>query len=538
MQSIENLLSPAGESVDHEFAFESKSAVGIGNKDPSVESKMGVQNPGPNQDDDPRKSLADKNGVTSTVFGAGCGSSETSEYSCSEMAEYDVDPLPLDALLSHETAGAAKSVLNATEKGTRSRGIVLEQKSHWQKKDVVTKGQYKPWFFSRFAKSRIPLGKPQCLADLKSITTSCRNMKVKYDESEKGGGKGRRNKAKDDSDEEVTDRRRKVDTTEDDEDDDEAEEEELWVECENCKKWRKVPPGIEIDQEKSFFCQMLPSVTCETPEEDWDEEETEWVEDNGAQESSGGKTSKSSQHASTPEPNSRSSQAPSGGSGGGGGGCGMNPSSGGANKKRKALSGSGKAEGGKGGEGKESKESSSSTSPSSASTCSSSINTSSSKSPVRPAKVRKTSPEMTGIESEEPLSPEDITAASSLYAGGAGQHGTSRLAAVVRVLSATGRAMHYDLLTRQALRLGLIRFTGSQGTAGESMKAFLNKTIRENKTAAVVNLGKGVYGLKEWQVGTASCGGEREREGCPPGPVPTAWQSQGDGCSGAVSPNL
>ncbi|EKX54887.1 hypothetical protein GUITHDRAFT_149894, partial [Guillardia theta CCMP2712] len=31
------------------------------------------------------------------------------------------------------------------------------------------------------------------------------------------------------------------------------------------------------------------------------------------------------------------------------------------------------------------------------------------------------------------------------------------------------------------------------------MKAFLNKTIRENKTAAIVNLGKGVYGLKEWE---------------------------------------
>ena len=100
--------------------------------------------------------------------------------------------------------------------------------------------------------------------------------------------------------------------------------------------------------------------------------------------------------------------------------------------------------------------------------------------------------------------------------------------------------MHYDMLARQSLRLGLIRFTGSQGTAGQLMKAFLNKMIRENNTATVVNLGKGVYGLKEWQVGTTICAGEKERkkEGCPPGPVPTAWQSQGDGCSGAVSPNL
>lgn len=29
-------------------------------------------------------------------------------------------------------------------------------------------------------------------------------------------------------------------------------------------------------------------------------------------------------------------------------------------------------------------------------------------------------------------------------------------------------------------------------------QAFLNKTIRENKSAAIMNMGKGVYGLKEW----------------------------------------
>jgi len=46
----------------------------------------------------------------------------------------------------------------------------------------------------------------------------------------------------------------------------------------------------------------------------------------------------------------------------------------------------------------------------------------------------------------------------------------SRLDAVVRVLKATGKALHYDVITRQALHQGIIRFTGSQGTAGESMK--------------------------------------------------------------------
>jgi hypothetical protein len=66
---------------------------------------------------------------------------------------------------------------------------------------------------------------------------------------------------------------------EEEEEEEEEKAEELWVECENCKKWRKVPPGVLIDSEKSFFCKMLPAVTCDTAEEDWDEEETEWVED-------------------------------------------------------------------------------------------------------------------------------------------------------------------------------------------------------------------------------------------------------------------
>ena len=56
---------------------------------------------------------------------------------------------------------------------------------------------------------------------------------------------------------------------------------------------------------------------------------------------------------------------------------------------------------------------------------------------------------------------------------------------MVLVLRETGKAMHYDVITKLALQQGTIRFTGSQGTAGESMKAFLNKTIRENKSAGM-----------------------------------------------------
>jgi hypothetical protein len=62
----------------------------------------------------------------------------------------------------------------------------------------------------------------------------------------------------------------------------------------------------------------------------------------------------------------------------------------------------------------------------------------------------------------------------------------SRLEAVIRVLRSTKKVMHYDALTKQALRMGLIRFSGSQGTAGESMKAFLNKIIRGRSLRAHV----------------------------------------------------
>ena len=53
--------------------------------------------------------------------------------------------------------------------------------------------------------------------------------------------------------------------------------------------------------------------------------------------------------------------------------------------------------------------------------------------------------------------------------GPGGGLGMSRLDTVVRVLKAAGKALHYDIITRQALKQGMIRFSGSQGTAGESM---------------------------------------------------------------------
>ena len=73
-------------------------------------------------------------------------------------------------------------------------------------------------------------------------------------------------------------------------------------------------------------------------------------------------------------------------------------------------------------------------------------------------------------------------------AAGAGGQGMSRLDAVVRVLKATGRALHYDVITRQALQQGIIRFTGSQGTAGESMKVRVAPVFTPCSLIAVLSL--------------------------------------------------
>ena len=50
-------------------------------------------------------------------------------------------------------------------------------------------------------------------------------------------------------------------------------EDEEWVGCDGCSKWRKVPAGFQFDRSKSFFCSMIESLTCDAPEEEWDEEE-------------------------------------------------------------------------------------------------------------------------------------------------------------------------------------------------------------------------------------------------------------------------
>ena len=58
-------------------------------------------------------------------------------------------------------------------------------------------------------------------------------------------------------------------------------DQDVWVECDGCSKWRKVPGGFEVDKDKSFFCYMLKDTTCATPEEEWGDDEEFLMDDEG-----------------------------------------------------------------------------------------------------------------------------------------------------------------------------------------------------------------------------------------------------------------
>lgn len=173
-----------------------------------------------------------------------------------ETQAYDTEPLTVSEILRldlHLGAGEEECAVKRSQQMTRSRGIA-QTKEHvkWEKKDVVTKGLYKPWFFSRFARFWIPLGKPQCALDLKSISSAARSQSHRHPRNGK--------------------------ECDDDSSDNSGREEEVWVGCDGCSKWRKVPHGFSFDKSKSFFCHMLRDTTCDTPEEEWDDQE-EFVDD-------------------------------------------------------------------------------------------------------------------------------------------------------------------------------------------------------------------------------------------------------------------
>lgn len=43
-----------------------------------------------------------------------------------------------------------------------------------------------------------------------------------------------------------------------------------WVQCDGCRKWRKLKKHAQLDVSKSFKCQHLGGLTCKTKQESID----------------------------------------------------------------------------------------------------------------------------------------------------------------------------------------------------------------------------------------------------------------------------
>eukprot|EP00741_Cyanophora_paradoxa_P023741 tig00021617_g22932.t1 len=46
-----------------------------------------------------------------------------------------------------------------------------------------------------------------------------------------------------------------------------------WAACDGCTRWRRLPAGTRVAGGASFYCTDLRGITCETPEDHWDDEE-------------------------------------------------------------------------------------------------------------------------------------------------------------------------------------------------------------------------------------------------------------------------
>lgn len=49
-------------------------------------------------------------------------------------------------------------------------------------------------------------------------------------------------------------------------------QEDVWAQCERCDKWRRLPPGTEIDEERPWYCTMNPNKSqnrCDVAEEEY-----------------------------------------------------------------------------------------------------------------------------------------------------------------------------------------------------------------------------------------------------------------------------
>ena len=148
---------------------------------------------------------------------------------------YDNDPIPVSALLQELEYSKCCFHGDSASNELSSSIKVKEYSSN--------PGPYKPWFHSRFARSRISLPRNVCAADLRRITESLpsfvpsveglfksklRNKpeKVKSVKSARSVCSGADSEQEDDMNSENSNSESKNDT---------------WVECDDCGKWRRVP---------------------------------------------------------------------------------------------------------------------------------------------------------------------------------------------------------------------------------------------------------------------------------------------------------
>jgi hypothetical protein len=177
-----------------------------------------------------------------------------------ERHEYDSDPVPLEELLRERDQHDDSKTENSN---------LCKDCGMWTKRDLVvpSSGLYRPWFFSRFAKGWIGISRAHALSDIRCILGSSsrpRNKDSNCREREELEGQ---------TDKDRTCRSKRSYKPEDSSDDtmeSTDEDPETWVGCDECGKWRKIG-DLQIDTESSFFCSMLPGITCSTPEEAWNE---------------------------------------------------------------------------------------------------------------------------------------------------------------------------------------------------------------------------------------------------------------------------
>jgi hypothetical protein len=144
---------------------------------------------------------------------------------------YDNDPIPVSALLQELEQTKIHDLIDGPERNSATKHEPKEQSSN--------PGPYKPWFHSRFARSRISLPRNICAADVKRIIESSPSSAIENKDLTKNRLRSNTEKQKSNT---------KSNRSSSSEQEDTQSENELlesqndtWVECDECCKWRRVP---------------------------------------------------------------------------------------------------------------------------------------------------------------------------------------------------------------------------------------------------------------------------------------------------------